>query len=182
MTKIIFAEFNHHIKLTIVSAILAQEFNSKVMRQITRLLALTICAVFLFECSSKNENDQKKAIDKYKTAAAKDPMKNKGIGPVQSVVLNDIDQKMVEDGKVLYDQLCTACHKIEKKFIGPSPKGIMDRRSPEWIMNMIMNPEEMTKNDPIAKQLLIEANGAPMANQNVSEEDARKILEYFRTL
>jgi hypothetical protein len=49
-------------------------------------------------------------------------------------------------------------------------------------MNMILNPEKMTQSDPIAKQLLIEANLAPMANQQLTEEQARKILEYFRTL
>lgn len=111
-----------------------------------------------------------------------DPMKNKGIGPVNEIKLGPIDDNMVAEGKVLFESLCTACHKVEKRFIGPSPKGITDRRSPEWIMNMIMNPEEMLQKDPIAKQLLIEANGAPMANQNVSEENARMILEYFRTL
>ena len=47
---------------------------------------------------------------------------------------------------------------------------------------MILNPEEMIANDPIAKQLLLEANGAPMANQHLNEEQARAILEYFRTI
>ena len=70
----------------------------------------------------------------------------------------------------------------EQKLIGPAPKDILERRSPEWVLNMILNPVEMLEKDPIAKQLLIEANGVPMANQNVSEEDAKKILEYFRTL
>lgn len=36
--------------------------------------------------------------------------------------------------------------------------------------------------DPLAKELLIEFNGSPMANQNLSQEDARAVLEYFRTL
>jgi hypothetical protein len=49
-------------------------------------------------------------------------------------------------------------------------------------MNMILNPEKMIQQDPIAKQLLIEANLAPMANQHLTEEQARKVLEYFRTL
>jgi len=48
-------------------------------------------------------------------------------------------------------------------------------------MNMILNPEEMIQKDPIAKQLLVEANGAPMANQNITEPEARQLLEYFRT-
>ena len=45
-----------------------------------------------------------------------------------------------------------------------------------------MNPTEMVQKDPLAKQVLAESNGAIMADQNISEEDARKILEYFRTL
>ena len=40
----------------------------------------------------------------------------------------------------------------------------------------------MTQKDPLAKQLLIEFNGSPMANQGLTEEEARSILEYFRTL
>jgi mono/diheme cytochrome c family protein len=89
---------------------------------------------------------------------------------------------MVTKGKVVYDSKCLACHKPDKKFIGPAPTGILERRSPEWIMNMILNPGEMVQKDPIAKQLLIDYNGAPMANQGLTEEEARQILEYFRTL
>ncbi|MGB5170220.1 MAG: c-type cytochrome, partial [Eudoraea sp.] len=77
---------------------------------------------------------------------------------------------------------CTACHKLDKRFIGPSPKGIMERRSPEWIMNMILDPKLMTEQDRCAKDLLIEFNGAAMANQNLTVEETRSILEYFRTL
>lgn len=75
-----------------------------------------------------------------------------------------------------------ACHKPDKKFIGPAPKGILERRTPEWIMNMILNPEEMTQKDPLAHALLKEFNGSPMANQGLTEEEARQVLEYFRTL
>ena len=44
------------------------------------------------------------------------------------------------------------------------------------------DPEVMVIEDPIAKQLLADFYGAPMANQNLTEEQARKVLEYFRTL
>lgn len=71
---------------------------------------------------------------------------------------------------------------MDKKFIGPALAGVTERRSPEWIMNMILNPEEMIQKDPIAKQLMIESNMAVMANQNLTEEEARAILEYFRSL
>ena len=111
-----------------------------------------------------------------------DPMNNKGVGPVTSVKLGDLDPAMAGEGKEIYDKMCLACHKIGEKFVGPAPNGILERRSPEWIMNMILNPQNMVREDPIAKKLLVEHNLAPMANQNLTEEQARKILEYFRTL
>ncbi len=48
-------------------------------------------------------------------------------------------------------------------------------------MNMILNPEEMALNDPIARGLLMKYNTV-MANQGLTHEDARAVLEYFRTL
>jgi mono/diheme cytochrome c family protein len=108
---------------------------------------------------------------------------NFGVGPISEFELPaEIDNAMAEAGMVVYEAKCTACHKPDKDFIGPAPKGIMERRTPAWVMNMIIDPEGMIANDPIAKQLLIKFNGAPMANQNLTEEEARAVLEYFRTL
>jgi len=107
----------------------------------------------------------------------------KGVGPITSVdIASSIDQAMAASGKEVFDKMCTACHRAGKKFIGPAPNGIMERRTPEWIMNMILDPEGMVKNDPLARNLLIEFNGSPMANQSLTEEEARSVLEYFRTL
>ncbi len=108
---------------------------------------------------------------------------NKGVGPIKSITIDDeIDQAMVAQGEEVYNQMCLACHRVGKKFIGPAPNGILERRTPEWVMNMILVPEKMVKEDPLAKELLLEFNGSPMANQSLTEEQARAILEYFRTL
>ncbi len=110
-------------------------------------------------------------------------LENKGVGPVKSVDLGtEVDRQLAVEGKEIYGKMCIACHKPDTKFIGPPPKGIFERRSPEWVMNMILNPEVMIKEDPLAKDLLMEFNGSPMANQGLTEEQARAILEYFRTL
>lgn len=110
-------------------------------------------------------------------------LSNKGIGPITSITLSDeIDSKLAEKGKIVFDNMCIACHKVDRRFIGPQVKGVTKLRAPEWIMNMIMNPEEMIQKDPIAKQMLVEFNMAVMANQNISESDARAILEYFRQI
>ena len=110
-------------------------------------------------------------------------LNNKGVGKIKNLELPaTIDNAMVERGAALFKTNCTACHKTNKRFIGPNPTGIMERRSPEWIMNMILDPKLMTEEDQCAKDLLVEFNGAAMANQNMTEEQARDILEYFRTL
>ena len=156
-----------------------------------------IFIISLISCGGteeKNEKEQIKIGSKQKTETKKETevavdestgidLNNKGVGPIKSLELPEtIDQTMVTAGQELFKVKCTACHKPDKKFIGPAPTGVLKRRSPEWVMNMILDPEGMVKNDPIAKQLLIDYNGSPMANQSLTEEEARSILEYFRTL
>lgn len=123
------------------------------------------------------------AKPKSMVADEADPMANKGIGPITTVVMSAaVDEAMAKKGEAVYAKNCMACHKPMEKFIGPAPKGVLDRRSPEWVMNMILNPEQMVKEDPIAKKLLMEFNGSPMANQHLTQDEARQVLEYFRTL
>ncbi len=124
----------------------------------------------------------KKTVKKVAKTGTID-LKNKGIGPIKYVeIAATIDQAMADKGKLVFKNKCSSCHRTNRKFIGPNPTGILDRRSPEWVMNMILNPEEMVKNDPIAKELFIKFNGSPMANQNLTQEETREVLEYFRTL
>jgi mono/diheme cytochrome c family protein len=134
----------------------------------------------------KKETTEQKVATKTETgipASQKIDLTNKGIGPIKSLTLaSEIDQVMATHGADVYKKMCMACHRVDKKFIGPAPTGVLERRTPEWVMNMILNPEEMVQKDPLAKELLIEFNGSPMANQNLTEEEARAVLEYFRTL
>ena len=146
-----------------------------------------ISSLLMASCGGGSEGAavEKEAVPapaaKEASVAETDPMKNKGIGPVTEVHLEAIDEAMVADGKTIFESKCSACHKIEERYIGPAIKGVTERRTAEWIMNMILNPEQMVKEDPIAKKLLAEYM-APMADQNLSEDEARKVLEYFRTL
>jgi len=108
---------------------------------------------------------------------------NKGIGPIKSVDFSgSIDNDLADQGKAVFTQKCTACHMANRKLIGPAMQGIYNRRSPEWVMNMLLNPTEMLKDDPIANALLKEYNNVMMLNQNLTNEEARSISEYLRTL
>lgn len=135
------------------------------------------------EVKKEEAPKQEEATGANAPASKRIDLKNKGVGPIKSVKLDaEINQEMAAKGADIFKKMCTACHKPTKRFIGPSPKDILKRRSPEWVMNMILNPQEMITKDPLAKELLVEFNGSPMANQNLTEEEARAVLEYYRTI
>ena len=105
-----------------------------------------------------------------------------GIGPVTEVVeLGELDPELAAEGKKVFEAKCTACHKPTERYIGPASGEILDRRSATYAMNMIMNPDEMTKKHPEGKKMMREYM-SPMPYQNVSIEQARAIVEYFRTI
>ena len=107
------------------------------MNTTTKYIALISVTAFLFACgggsqpadSTESTGEKPKSLYAEKKEAS-DPMKNKGIGPVQSLELGDIDQGMADEGKMIYDEKCTACHKVTERYIGPAPAGIMERRTP----------------------------------------------------
>jgi cytochrome c len=148
-----------------------------------KLITILTLGVLMSSCGGEKakKDVDSPIVEEVKEEVAKvDPMTDKGVGKITSVSLGEIDPTMVAEGEVIFKAKCTACHKISKRFVGPGLKGVTQRRTPEWIMNMILDPELMVKENEIAKQLLIEYT-APMANQNLTEDEARKILEYFRT-
>ena len=154
-----------------------------------KLLLKSLTIVLLSTLMSCGGSDEKKEEKKVKigstqktektqpvktaTETATIDLSNKGVGPIKSIELSEtIDESMVASGKELFKIKCMACHKPAKKFIGPAPLGIFERRSPEWIMNMILDPEGMTKNDPIAKQITYRiqwlTHGQPELNRSRS--------------
>tara|TARA_B100000767_G_scaffold273609_1_gene304238 strand:+ start:10519 stop:10998 length:480 start_codon:yes stop_codon:yes gene_type:complete len=154
---------------------------------------LLVLIVSLSACGEGNE--KKKGFEYNRTQKTKSSkslsqkettpidLSNKGIGPISNMSFDEaIDKEMAAIGAAAFKQKCTACHKPKAKLIGPGMNGIYERRSPEWVMNILLNPTEMLKKDPIAIALLKEYNNIQMLNQNLSVEEARAIAEYLRTL
>ena len=109
---------------------------------------------------------------------------NKGIGPVKTItppLADTPDATMAAKGEETFNTYCTVCHRPKKRLTGPAMIGLLDRRTPEWVMNMILNPDVMEKQDPIAKKLVEEYNTL-MLNQRLNEQQAREVLEYIRTI
>ena len=64
-----------------------------------------------------------------------------GVGPIQSKIeLGALDNALAQKGEKIFNEKCTACHKIKERYVGPAIKGVTKRRAPEWIMNMILAP------------------------------------------
>ncbi len=159
------------------------------MKKLVLVLAL---GAFMTGCGEKKgekkdgfEVSRSKTADKKEMANEGVPvdLDNKGIGPVKNLdFAEEIDTEMASRGEAQFNAICVACHMAEQRMIGPAMKGVYERRSPEWVMNMMLNPNGMLKDDPIAKALLKEYNNAIMLNQNLTEDQARDIAEYLRTL
>lgn len=107
-------------------------------------------------------------------------MKN-GIGPVEEeITIQEVDPELAKKGAEIFDTKCSACHKMNERYVGPPLGGILNTRTPAFVMNMILNPEEMVEKHPIPKELFKEYL-TPMPNQQLSREEARAVVEYFES-
>ncbi|MCK0157410.1 cytochrome c [Cellulophaga sp. F20128] len=158
-----------------------------------KILVILAVSAFVVSCGGKKEEKKEDGFEMNRTKKADNAakveegvpvdMENKGVGPITSVKLDaEVNTELAAKGEAIFGTTCIACHTVETRLIGPAIKGVMERRSPEWVMNMILNPEGMLKEDVIAKALFKEYNNALMTNQGLTEEQARSLVEYFRTL
>ncbi|HSQ79350.1 MAG TPA: cytochrome c [Candidatus Bathyarchaeia archaeon] len=111
--------------------------------------------------------------------AAQDPT-DKGIGPVKELKLGPVDEKLAARGKELFDSRCAACHGLDKALAGPALGSVLKTRAPEFVMNMILNTEEMGAKNPTVKKLTAQY-GMPMPAPGLSQDEARAVVEYLRT-
>ncbi len=146
---------------------------------------LAVLGLFVWACGGESGNDSAdKPASKPKSMLADQQAADAGgevvVGKIKEVKLNDpLDPDMVERGKAIYEMKCAACHKLtDQRVVGPGWKGITERRSPVWIMNMVVDPDAMLEKDPVAQELLKECL-VRMPNQNLSEQDARDVLEFM---
>lgn len=103
------------------------------------------------------------------------------VKPEDVKLTNPLNGQWVSEGKSIYDVKCQACHKLtDEKLVGPGWSGVTKRRSPDWIINMITNVDMMLEKDPAAQRLLEDCL-VRMPNQNLTREEARKVLEFQRS-
>ena len=151
-----------------------------------KYFVIVLMATIAWSCTnnaSEKKDDPSQSADAQNSAVKKDTLSTdvKGIGKFSHVDLSPkLDRSMAEAGKSIFDMKCGSCHKLTgEKLVGPGWQGVTERRKPEWIMNFVTNTEEMLVKDAKAQSLL-EICLVQMPNQHLTDEDARKTLEFMR--
>jgi cytochrome c len=154
---------------------------------VTRLLTASLFALALLLAACGGDTDR--AADRTTDRAAGQQGTQltsfeleHGIGPfTQEVKVSPgIDEAMADRGREIFETSCEACHQMEGRFVGPPLGDVLERRSPTFVMNMIMNPEQMAREHPEGQAMLAQYP-VIMPYQNITEEQSREILEYLRT-
>lgn len=86
----------------------------------------------------------------------------------------------VANGKSLFNGQCAACHKLDKKVVGPALGDVTTRRSKEWLYAWIKDNQALRESgDADAIAIYEEYNGSIMpAFPGLSDDDINDILAY----
>jgi mono/diheme cytochrome c family protein len=87
----------------------------------------------------------------------------------------------VKAGKSLFNANCAACHKLDKKLVGPALGKISERREMDWLKAWIKNNNELrASGDADAIAIYEEYNGSPMtAFPQLSDTDIENLVAYM---
>ena len=88
-----------------------------------------------------------------------------------------------ETGQEIFLNNCAACHTIGKgKLVGPDLAGVTSRREEAWLIRQIKEPDRLIEeNDPIALQLLQEADDVPMPPPELSDEQVAAVIAFLKS-
>ncbi|MDR8393184.1 cytochrome c [Aliifodinibius sp. S!AR15-10] len=152
------------------------------MRQ--QIATLIVSLALLVGCGGQGSGNQQQAGNqdaKDESGLTQFEITN-GIGPItEAIEIGEIDSAKVEQGAQIFETKCSACHKMNERYVGPALGDILETRTPAYVMNMVLNPAEMVKKHPEAKKMLQEYM-TPMPNQNLQQDEARAIVEYLASV
>jgi cytochrome c5 len=144
------------------------------------ILMASFLSITLFACTSRQEAEEAAKNSPSPVEAAAEQPEVHGTEVKEIALTNPLNQEWVANGEKIYDSKCLSCHKLtDEKLVGPGWKDVTKRRTPVWIMNMIINVEMMLDEDPEA-QLMLEQCLVRMPNQNITEEEGRHLIEFMR--
>lgn len=150
----------------------------------TLLFSLSIgLSILIAACGGKSTSTTSQTDPSATEQPAAEPANEHGVGPASNmddIGKGEINAELVSKGKEIYEVKCAACHSLgDNRIVGPGWKNITTRRTPQWIVNMVTNTEEMLDKDPAAKKQIEECM-VRMPNQNLSIDDAKATFDFMR--
>jgi hypothetical protein len=146
---------------------------------ISMLALVTACGGDSKESDTSNQNQ---TVNKTNPSGLPDWELENGFGPVKKKLnLGPLDLTMAKEGEKIFESKCASCHKLDERYTGPAQRNVLQRVTPEFFMNTVLNPDENLEKHPHSKEMLAQYM-TKMTNQNVNLKDARALLEYFRVL
>lgn len=153
----------------------------KLTKLMITILFISATGLLLIACGNEGVKKDEKTVDVQDLTKNQPETHGAEIKESDIQLTHPLNQEWVTTGKGIYELKCLSCHKLtEEKLVGPGWKGVTQRRTPAWILNMITNVDMMLEKDPEAQKLL-ELCLVRMPNQNLIIEDARKVLEFQRS-
>ena len=150
------------------------------MKRLTLAAFVLTAVVILVSCNDAGKESSKSDSATTSESTGQEVHGNE-VKPGEVTLSTPLNAEWVANGKNIYDVKCQGCHKLDStRLVGPGWKDVTKRRKPEWIMNMITNVDMMLETDPEAQKLL-EQCLVRMPNQNISNPEAREILEFMRS-
>lgn len=143
------------------------------------VITAMISVVALVGCSSKPETDAERQA-RWQQGQFSSWELEHGIGPiVSSIELSLVEPTKVEQGKELFITKCATCHYLDDRKTGPPLREITKKRSPEYVLNQILNPDQMGKLHPDGKKM-VAMYAQYMTIQGITHDDALALLDFLR--
>jgi cytochrome c len=160
---------------------------TKIYGEMLFTTGILILIILMFSaCGGETDNsgsDESSNVQNTNPSGLTDFELKHGIGPIKKELkLGPIDEARVLEGEKIFESKCATCHKLDEKYTGPAQRDVLQRVTPEFFMNMVLNPDENTEKHPHAKEMLLKYNMQKMTNQNINVKDALALLDYFRVL
>jgi cytochrome c551/c552 len=91
-----------------------------------------------------------------------------------------VNAELAMKGEPLFkSKTCSTCHAFGARITGPDLNGVTQRRTRAWMTKQMLQPEVMTKEDPIARQLLGQY-AVQMPNLMLKQEEVDALLEFIK--
>jgi cytochrome c len=145
------------------------DLNIDMNRYFLNVIAAVFLASITVSCSGEKEEE---GLTEFQL--------EHGIGPItEKIELGELNMEKAERGEQIFSSICSACHQLDAVVTAPRLRNVANRREPEFILNYILNPSEMSNNHPVGQQLSDSYPGVK-SDLGISQEQAFEVLEYLR--